>query len=190
MRTRIMMLLGVALLLGAGMAAACSSSDTDDLEKRLDAIEAQAGGGDSGDLATELQNLEIVSAVNALGGAGLHGVDESVNDNGEIPDGAAGPISRAILAMQATNWPDDLQADADAVLDVLHKLVEALGDGNVEAAGPVATEAHELGHDFADAATQHVLSSLGIESEGDEHDATTPAAGETPTADETPEAGG
>ena len=171
----------VLFALGAGFAA-CTSSDTDDLEERLDAVEAQLAAGESSDVATALQNVAIVSAANEIGAAGLHGVDESVNDNGEIPEGAAGPINRAILAMQVTDWPDDLQGDADTLLDVLHELVEALGDGNVEAAGPVAADAHELGHEFADAAAQHVLASLGIEPEGDEHEeaSETPAVGETP----------
>lgn len=182
MRTKTAMLLGVALLLGAGFAAACSSSDTDDLEKRLDAVEAQLGSDQSGDMATMVQNLAIVSAVSALDGASLHAVDESVNDNGEIPGGAAGPINRAILAMQVAAWPDELKGDADALLATLQELVAALETEDPAQVGPVASDAHEAQHLFADTATEHVLASLGIESEGDGHDAggQTPAAGETP----------
>lgn len=182
MKQRILVLAGIALLLLGGAMSACTSSDTDDLEKRLDAVEAQLGSG-SGDPDVPA----LVSAVSILGTAGLHAIDEDANENDTVSAGASGPVQRALLAVAATTWPADMQADADALEAKLLELLEALGSADAAVVGPPAAEAHELQHDFEHKVSDYIAEQAGVtlpqEEEGGN---TTPAADETPGADETP----
>jgi hypothetical protein len=186
MKTRVIMLLGASILLGAGLAAACSEeTNTDDLEARIAAVEQQQTA-----IQEQIQIVAMRTALDTLDNAGLHAIDEGANDEGTIVSGAAGGVSRAIQAMAATDWPDDLQADADALLATLQELHEALESEDPAVVGPPASEAHEAQHSFSDAARSHIAEAVGLPVEEHEEESETPAAGETPAGDETPEEGG
>jgi hypothetical protein len=180
MKQRILVLAGIALLLLGGAMTACTA-DTDDLEERLDAVEAQLGTGNGDEPGLDA----MVSGLDILGTAGLHAIDEAANENDTVEAGASGPVQRAVLAVGATAWPADLQADADALEATLLELLEALGSADPAVVGPVAAEAHEQQHDFDHAVSEYVAEQAGValpeEEEGGE---TTPAADETPGTEE------
>jgi hypothetical protein len=181
MRTKIMVLLGALLLLGAGFAAACSSSDTDDLEERLDAVEAQLAEMNTGEEG-HTDNAAILGALLALRSAGLHELDEATNDEGTIPDGAAGGVSFALVGMNAVEWPDDLAEAAADLTAKLEALSTALESEDAEQVAGPAAEVHEAWHDF-DHDASAAISGGHDEGEGDHEEG-------TPMADMTPEAGG
>ena len=180
-RLRVLMLIGVALLLGAGVAA-CTSSDTKDLEDRLDAVEAQQAAVQ--DIQDQLQLTAMRSALDTLDGAGLHAIDEAANEEGTVDAGASGGVSRAIMAVAATTWPDELQATAGELVATLQELHEALDTADAAVVGPAATAAHDAQHDFSEEARTYISEAVGLPVEEHEEGGETPAA-ETPAAEET-----
>jgi hypothetical protein len=110
----------------------------------------------------------MVSTLDVLGTAGLHDLDEATNERNEIPGGASGPIERAVLAMAATNWPDELSAQADELQTTLEELVAAVGEEDAAAAAPAAAAAHDAQHDFEHEVRNMIASAVGLPVEEEE----------------------
>ena len=165
MKQRIVVLLGIALLAGAGTAIACSDkTDTKSLENRIATLEAQDQTG-----ATAAQNASMAQALTALSAAGIHEFVTSV-DAGTVPPGETGPLRIALAAIAAAQWPADLQADAQDMQDKLSALLEVLHTGDIEQIKGPADEAHEANDAFPGMVYAMLAESLGLPTpEASEH---------------------
>jgi hypothetical protein len=181
MPLRILMLAAVALLI-AGVAAACTN-DTSDLESRIDAIEAQLNGGEGDDaLAEQLaalhetaQRSSMIATLDVLQGVGFHELNEEIQAGGEAPAGASGSVQTALRAVAATEWPDELAADAADFQAALQAFYDALrGEGGD--LQDTAQAAHDGYHMFFDMAWDHLAAQAGLDgAESDAHgDTSTP----------------
>jgi hypothetical protein len=200
---RVLVLVAGVLLVAGSLAAACTDSNTDDLEDQVTTLEQQVTTGSEQLTGTtaQAQANSMITALNILGGAGLHDLDVAANEEGTVPEDAAFPISSAIFPMQAADWPEDLQPAVDELLGTMEELVAALEAGSDAAViGPLAVEAlaveaHDQQHDLEHESQSYIAESLGIpvEEEHEDEASETPAAGETPAEDheegETPAAG-
>ena len=162
---------GFAFALLAMTASVACKTDTKDLEQRIAAVEQQQTG-----LGTQIQNVAMLGALQALGNAELHDLSMAVED-GQIPDGAGGAVNAALVAVAATAWPADLAPAADDLQAKLQALLDALVEGNpVAAAGP-AVDAHEAYHEFNDSVSSMISSGAGLDGgEMDHGETATPAA--------------
>lgn len=105
------------------------------------------------------QANQVTTAVYLLDTAGLHDLDVRLNEEKELQPADAGRVARVARLLSSVSWPDDLSADAANLIDLLEQLAAALGEDDLEAAAPLATEAHEVQHDFSHAA-EHWLGEL------------------------------
>jgi hypothetical protein len=67
-----------------------------------------------------------------------------------------------------TGWPEELKAKADQLADILEKYAEALSNDDVEAAKPLATEAHTVQHELAHAVETWLAGGSGEAGHGEE----------------------
>jgi hypothetical protein len=102
--------------------------------------------------------------------AGFHAMDERINQQGVIEAGDAGVVNRVNGLLAATAWPEELHAQVDPLRETLSQYAEALANDDVEAAKPLATQAHELQHDLSHAVEHWVGAMTGTaEPDADEH---------------------
>jgi hypothetical protein len=183
-------IVAAACLLFVGAAAACT--DTTDLEDDIDALSAQVET-----LNQAAQRNAVLNAVNILDTAGIHDIDEGANDRNEIVEGAAGPVTRAYIAVAGTEWPADLQPGADEVEAALLELLEALEAEDLTAVAEAGAAAHEAQHGFSEDVQNYLREAAGLPVEEHEEEPAegtpaegtapaegTPAEGETPAAEE------
>jgi hypothetical protein len=175
-----------ALALGA---VACD--DSDDAESNSNASQEEVET-----LAARVQRNEMMFYTSAIRDAQLHAMDEDLNATGVIESSYIPNTRGAVRLIALTDWPDEFQADADALEAVAIELLHALEDDDAETAGPLATELHEAEHDFNAEVTNELVKDLPPDAGGpEEHDdggSTTPEAGATEEGDhsesESPEA--
>lgn len=127
------------------------------------------------------QAFRVTSAVYLLDTAGLHDLDVRLNEEKVIDPGDAGKVARVVRLLATVDWPEALATDAVTLTTVLTDLSTALADDNLEAAAPLATQAHEVQHDFSHAAEHW----LGDQISADHHE----EAGATEGADQDHAAG-
>jgi hypothetical protein len=137
-------LLGAAALtiIAAGLFAACGSD----------------GGS---------QEAEVISAINILDKAGLHDIDEGINDEQEIPADARTVALHLQAVVELTSWPGDLEDAAGELAQTFADFAAAL-DGenpNMARAGELAAQAHDQEHDFSHDAWAWLQEEAGIEVE-------------------------
>ncbi|MCB0167219.1 MAG: copper chaperone PCu(A)C [Anaerolineae bacterium] len=101
--------------------------------------------------APQPQVFQVGLATYLLDTAGLHAIDERLNGQGQIEAGDAGLVSRVNQVVAVTDWPADLNPQADQLQSVLTQYADALGNDDLAAAKPLATEAHEAQHDLSHA---------------------------------------
>ena len=121
---------------------------------RLDALQAQVDELEehlAADHRTEDAN-QVSTAVYLLDTAGLHDLDVQLNEEKVIESADAGRVARLVRLLSAVTWPAALDADAQALLALLDQLATALADDNLDGAAPLATQVHEVQHDFSHAA--------------------------------------
>lgn len=167
-------------LLLAAIAAGCS--DTKDLKDRISAVEGQQTT-----LSEQVQSISdasqrsaMVTALNVLGNAGLHTIDEAANDNNEVDAGASGGVEDAIIAMSAVEWPEELAEGAGGVITALQALATALESADPAVVGQPAVDAHEAEHDFEHEAANFIKGAVGLPTEE------APEEGEAATATPAP----
>lgn len=119
-----------------------------ELAARIDDLQAQVHALAAASAGPGLAN-EVTTAVYLLDNAGLHGLDERLNDEGVIEAADAGRVARVARLLSSVAWPADLADDATALTDTLRQLATALRDDDLEAAAPLATIAHEDQHAFS-----------------------------------------
>lgn len=126
----------------------------DQLEERVAALEdelAEAHEADHAEPGADAMN-QVAIAVYLMESAGLHALDVRLNEGGEIEPGDAGRVERLTNLLATVDWPEELAADAEALLDTFMALAEALADDDADAAAPLATQAHDDAHALAHAA--------------------------------------
>lgn len=169
---RVLVLCVIAPVLGL-VAVACSDDATS---------ENSAQQSDIDTLGAQVQDNEVLFAIKAIGDLPLHDMDESINA-GTIGDRDLPNARSAVRYLAITDWHDSLEEGAADVQDAAERLVNALDDGDVEAAKQPATDLHEGWHEFSDAAWEEIGEHLPPEAGvGTEHE----EGGETPTAGGTP----
>ncbi len=136
------------------VAAACGDDDDDD-----------SGDGHGADAAG------LVAAIAFLDGLGLHGIDDSINVDGEIPAGAVTAARKAQAVMALAEWPEDLRAEASALEAIFAEMVDVLDaeEPDMAAARDVAARAHDSEHDFSSSVWGYLYREAGIEGGGGGH---------------------
>ncbi|MEZ4615721.1 MAG: hypothetical protein R2867_09450 [Caldilineaceae bacterium] len=120
--------------------------------------------------ATSGQANRVTTAIYLLDNVGLHDLDVRLNEDGLIdPSDAEGCPDPTVACHRGL--AHRFRADADAVIDVLGQLNTALVDDDVDAAAPLATQAHEVQHDLSHAVEHWLEHTLNAESEHSEADA-------------------
>ena len=128
-----------------------------ELAARLEALQAQVDALSAG--ANPGLANEVTTAVYLLDNAGLHGLDERLNNEGVIVASDAGRVARVARLLSSVDWPAPLADDAAALTDTLNQLASALRDDDLDAAAPLAIVAHEVQHAFSHEA-EHWLGEL------------------------------
>lgn len=169
------LLLPVVLLLVGGLAFAACGDDDDDANGE-NAMTPIATTNPTAALGGMLAALSI------LDGTGLHGIDETLNATppGAIDAQWLGRVQHAQIAVATATWPAELQSGAEALVVTLGELAAKLGDDDGAGAAPLATRAHDEGHDVSGAGWAALAETAGVDT-GAGHDETA-AASQTPTA--------
>lgn len=113
------------------------------------------------------QAHRVNTAIYLLDGAGLHGLAERLADPGEILPGDSGEIAQIARLLSTVDWPEMLEADALALTDTLNALATALADDDLDAAAPLAEQAHEAQHDLSHHAQMWLNEDTGHDSHSD-----------------------
>lgn len=119
----------------------------DALQAQVDELEAHLAADHRADDANQ-----VGTAVYLLDTAGLHDLDVQLNEEKVLDPADAGRVARLVRLLSSVTWPAALDADAHALLALLEQLATALTDDNLKAAAPLATQVHEVQHDFSHAA--------------------------------------
>ncbi len=110
--------------------------------------------------ATEQAN-QVATAVYLLDIAGLHDLDVRLNEEGLIEASAAGSVTRVARLLSTVDWPAPLATDVVTLTTVLNDLATALSNDDLATAAPLATQTHEVQHDFSHAAEHWLGEALG-----------------------------
>lgn len=123
------------------------------------------------DSSSGSQTTDVLAGIAFLDGAGLHDIDDGINEDGQIPAGAHTTALKSQAVVTNTEWPDDLEDSADALEQVFADMAAALeGDApDVEAAGAAAAAAHDAEHEFSADVWAWLYEEAGMEVEAEEH---------------------
>ncbi|HET7738024.1 MAG TPA: hypothetical protein VFK32_05570 [Tepidiformaceae bacterium] len=118
-------------------------------------------------------DADIVAIINVIDSAGLHDIDDAINEDEEIPAGAAVTAQKLHATMELVEWPSDLDEDAEelsAAFEDLHATLSA-ETPDMAAAGEIAGRVHDLAHDFSHDAWAYLYAEAGVDvdEEGDGH---------------------
>lgn len=129
-----------------------------------------AGCGSSGD-SDEAKNASVLNAINILDSGGLHGIDDAINGDQEIPANARTTAQKLQAVTALTEWPEDLEDDAEALEATFAEMVAALAGENPDLAkaGEAAAKAHDVEHDFSAAVWAHLYEEADVEAGGSGH---------------------
>ena len=186
---RVLIIPVVALAL-AGISVGCT--DTSGLADRVGALEqAQTPASEQVQALDQAAQLAaMLSALHMLDAGGrLHDIDMAASERGEIEAGTSGFVDAALLAVAATNWPDDLQGRADEVEAKLRDLAEALDDLDVAVVGPAVRAAHGVAHELDHDAFTFIAEAIGMSEDGHEAEATPMPGDGMEDMDQTPAGG-
>lgn len=173
----------IILILLIGILSACQSTQDSAeveqlqqlaaLESRLNALESRLEEpmeGANHDTGGNNQVFQITVATYLLDTAGFHDMDLRLNEEGIIMPGDAGTVNRVNGALAATDWPDELQAEADHLMSVLAEYAEALSNDDLEAAKLLASTAHDAQHDLSHSVENWLAGAAGHEEMEHTHD--------------------
>lgn len=123
------------------------------------------GGGDGGS-----NESEILSGIAFVDAAGLHEIDESIVVNKDIPDTAHARTLEVQTAVKLTDWPSDLDDDADKLADALGKFAMAIDTDNPNMAevAKLVEDAHSQYHNFSHEVWTWLQSEAGIEAHAED----------------------
>ncbi len=170
MNKRVFIGIGAILLLVGVIAAACST-DTDDLESRIEALEQQSSLADQvSALETQVQRGSMVAALNLLDDVGFHDLNQTIEAESIAPSGTVGKIRTSLRAVAVTDWPDGLAEGAADFQQELQMFLNSLLDESPEIVD-TSLAAHDGYHDFVDRAWTFLAESAGLTDDGggDDH---------------------
>ncbi len=141
MTRRAALALGMVALGGAALFGACNSEESGS------------------------QESEVLSAITILDGAGLHGNDESINEENEIPADARTVALKMQAVVELTAWPSDVEDAADELARTFSDFAAALDGDNPDMgrAGELAAQAHDQEHDLSHDVWAWLQEEAGIE---------------------------
>lgn len=90
---------------------------------------------------------EVKAAIMALPIEAIHSMDESLME-GKLDPAFAATVSGLIEQVDASTWPEGLQAHFDEVRSTATDLLAALEAGDAAAAGPLAADLHDMLHEM------------------------------------------
>jgi hypothetical protein len=123
------------------------------LEAHLEATQTSSGQESQAGAAGEQEQVfQVATTLYLLDTAGFHEMDESINQENTIQPEFPGTVERARRMVALTAWPEELHENATALGDTLDAYAAALADDDLDAAKPLATQAHEQQHDLSHAA--------------------------------------
>ena len=131
------------------------------------AMLAACGGGSSS------SDSDVASAIDFLDKAGLHGIDESINTDRQVPANAETVFLHAQTVTLLTDWPSEFEDEANALAQTFADAAAAVATDNPDMAkaGEAATKAHDAEHEFSHNIWAHLQSEAGVASAGGEdHD--------------------
>lgn len=148
------MIFAVLAVAGAILLTSCNGDDDDN---------GNSGGGSS--------TQGVLQAILYLDGAGLHGIDDSINEDGEIPADAVTVARKAETVTRLTEWPEELKSSADALAQIFADMAATLDSEtpDMDAAGEVAARAHDAEHDFSHDVWAHLYAEAGVAGGGGDH---------------------
>ncbi len=114
-------------------------------------------------VTSNAQINDINTAIYLLDSAGLHGIDVRLNEEKTIQPGDAGLVGRVARLLTTVDWPASLAVDAADLRSTLGALAGAMNEDNLEAAAPLATQAHEEQHDFSHHAEEWLAEAVVVE---------------------------
>jgi len=100
------------------------------------------------DVLLMAQKAQAIATIYQLDKSGFHDMDVALTA-GTMPPGALGAVRRARIANAATSWPDPLQEHAKRLTTKMMEFEEALRSEDAAKAAPLATEVHDIEHDFS-----------------------------------------
>ena len=128
------------------------------IESRLDELEKNSSQTEHAPetTSTEMtsaqdQMFQITVTTYLLDTVGFHDLDESINKESTIQPQFLGMVRHSQRLVAMTAWPEDLQEEVKTFQDTLESYAVALENDNVDAAKPLATQAHDQQHDLSHA---------------------------------------
>lgn len=144
-----------AFLLAACAGAPATPSATVDLEARVSALEEQlaelSAASDEHGAAVSEPEFQIAVAQYVMDAAGFHAMDESLNATQTVDPAYLGTVNRVRKVVVAVPWPEDLHEQSGSFVTLLEEFAAALEADNGPEAAALATELHEVQHDFSHA---------------------------------------
>ena len=111
---------------------------------------------------------EIASALDFIDKAGLHGIDEAINEKKEVPAAARTTALHLQAVTKVTDWPgdNDLDERGEALARTFGELAAALeaDQPDLAQAGQLAAKAHDDAHDFSHDAWEWLMDEAEIDS--------------------------
>lgn len=99
--------------------------------------------------AVESSVFDVAVAQYVMDTADFHGIAEAMAAGDPIDPTWASNVSRAYKVLASVVWPEELDAAADAFVEDIGALSEALGNDDAEAATPLADTVHAAQHDLS-----------------------------------------
>lgn len=133
----------VGLLVLSGLAfAACSAESDEEADARA-----------------------VLHAMMLLDNAGLHGLDDSVNVDGEIPSSAGGTMVELQTVIGLTPWPSEFEDSATALSETFGRAASLLAgeSPNMTEVGAALAAAHDEEHDFSHEVWHWLQEQAGVE---------------------------
>lgn len=96
---------------------------------------------------------EVKAAIMALPIEAIHSMDEALMA-GTLDPGFTATVSGLLEQVDATTWPEGLQAHFDEVRATATDLLAALEAGDTAAAGPLAADLHDMLHEMEMSVTE------------------------------------
>jgi hypothetical protein len=112
----------------------------------------------------------VLAALTVIDGTGFHGI--ATNLTGPAPKidrSWAGLVRNALIAVLATAWPDQIQADVERFATAANPIIEALTRRDVTAASSGAQELHTAYHALSDAGWGYLAKTAGVPLEEQAH---------------------
>jgi hypothetical protein len=116
-------------------------------------------------------SADVIASMNSIDGAGLHGIDQSINTDKTIPPTAQANYQKLQTTVLLTKWPNkDLEKKADNLAKILGDAAAAVGGDkpDLAKAGTAAHNAHEAQHDFSNAVWAVLYDKAGLKVAGAE----------------------